>query len=89
MQFNWLNLVQLIPITIMGIQQIHADAAGATKKRLALEALGLATGEADAVLPSAQKAIADSASNLIDNFVTMFHVTNAPGFGTSQAPAAS
>lgn len=77
----------------MGIQQIHADAAGATKKQLALESLGLATAEADAVLAPEQKAIADASSNLIDEFVSLFHATNAPGFGNtsaaSQVPATS
>ena len=88
MNFNWLSLVQLIPAVVMGIQQIHADAAGATKKQIALESLGLATAAADVVLPPQQKAIADATSALIDNFVNMFHATNAPGFGTNSAPTA-
>lgn len=93
MKFNWLSLVQLIPAVVMGIQQIHSDAAGATKKQIALESLGLATAAADAVLAPDQKQIADSVSALVDNFVSMFHATNAPGFGNtsaaSQVPATS
>ena len=87
MKFNWLSLVQLVPAVVMGIQQIHADAAGAGKKQIALESLGLATAAADAVLAPEQKAIADSVSNLIDNFVSMFHATNAPGFGKNALPS--
>ena len=83
MKFDWLSLVQLIPAVVMGIQQIHADAAGATKKQIALESLGLATAAADAVLPPDQAAMANAASGLIDNFVNLFHATNAPGFGTN------
>ena len=83
MKFNWLSLVQLIPAVIMGIQQIHTDAAGATKKQLALESLGLATAAADAILPPDQAAQANAVSGLIDNFVSLFHAGNAPGFGTN------
>lgn len=83
MKFNWLSLIQLIPAVVMGIQQIHGDAAGATKKQIALESLGLATAAADVVLPPDQKAIADATSNLIDNFVSMFHAADAPGFGNT------
>ena len=82
----WVNLVSLIPALVLGIQQIHAGAAGATKKQIALESLGLATAAADQVLTGNQKAIADAASGLIDQFVSLFHATNAPGFGTNSAP---
>lgn len=87
MKFNWLNLVSLLPAVIMGIQQIHTDASGATKKQIALESLGLATAAADAVLAPEQKAIADATSGMIDQFVNLFHTANAPGFGTNTAPA--
>lgn len=83
MKFSWLSLVQLVPALIVGIQQIHSDAAGATKKQIVMESLGLATAVADAVLPPEQKAIADATSGLIDSFVTTFHATNAPGFGVN------
>lgn len=81
--FNWANLIQMIPLVILGIQTIHQDAAGATKKQIALEALGLATGVANQVLAPDQAAMANAASGLIDNFVNLFHATNAPGFGTN------
>ena len=90
--FNWFNLLSALPYIISGIQQIHSDAAGATKKQLALEALGLATATAGAILPPEQaaqsQAIGGAIGNIIDNIVTAFHASNAPGFGTNSKPAA-
>jgi hypothetical protein len=81
MKFNWFSLVNLIPALVMGIQAIHQNSAGATKKQIVLESLGLATAAADAILPPEQKATADAVSGLIDHFVSLFHSQNAPGFG--------
>ena len=47
MKFNWMNLIGAIPYVVMGIQQMHAEVPGATKKQLALQALGLATATAE------------------------------------------
>lgn len=45
--FPLLGLLQFIPAIVTGIQHIHGDAvSGATKKQLALEALGLASNVA-------------------------------------------
>jgi hypothetical protein len=91
---NWLHkfLAQLplIPAIVVGIEQIHGSAvAGATKKNLALQALGLATGVADATLPAPFSAAADTASVaasvVIDEVVKLFNKTAWPG----QAAAAS
>ncbi len=88
--FNWANLLTALPYIIAGIQQIHKDAAGATKKQLALESLGLATAVAGVVLPPAQaaqaQAIGGAVGNIIDNLVTAFHATNVPGFGVNSLP---
>lgn len=92
---NWLQrLVQItavIPYVVMGIQQIHTDAAGADKKTLAMEALGLASAVGQTVLPGEAaliQAITSLASSTIDNTVAALHQANAPGFGTNSAPAA-
>lgn len=100
---NWLSLIQLIPFTIIGIQQIHADkVAGADKKQLALEALGLAGTVAPNLLTGNNAVLAAGtaqlASNMIDQFTTLFKSTSqfgftpaplTPGTGVTQAPAAS
>ena len=59
-----LGLLPLIGPVVAGIQQIHGDAvAGATKKQMALEALGLAKGAAGAAVPELAPEI-DAASGL-------------------------
>lgn len=93
MKFNWVQLLTVIPYVVMGIQQIHTDAKGATKKQLALESLGLATATASSVLPEEQaveaQAVSGAVGNIIDEMVTTFHATNAPGFGVNSLPPAS
>lgn len=92
-RFSILSLLQFLPIVsliapvMQGIQQVHGDAvAGATKKQLAMESLGLATATADAALPGALKPEADAvsaaASEMIDVFAKLF---NATGWGTTPA----
>lgn len=87
MKFNWFNLLTAVPYIMVGIQQIHTDAKGATKKQLALEALGLATAASQAVLPPEQAqqaaAVSSAVSNIIDNMVAAFHATNVAGFGNT------
>jgi hypothetical protein len=87
---NWMNLVGSIPYIIAGIQQIHKDAAGADKKTIALEALGLAAATSQVVLPARQaqqaSAVSTAVGNIIDNLVSAFHATNVPGFGNSAQP---
>ena len=82
---DWLKLIQLIPLTIIGIQQIHADTiAGATKKQLAMESLGLAGVVASNTLTGNNAALASGtaqlASSLIDQFTTLFKSTSQFGF---------
>ncbi len=90
MKFNWFNLLALIPYVVQGIQVLHAEAPGATKKQLALDALGLATAAAGAVLPADQVAqanvVSSSVSAIIDSIVAFNHATNQPGFGTNSVP---
>lgn len=91
---NWLNLIQLIPMTIIGIQQMHKDAGtpGATKKQLALEALGLAGTVATNVLTGSNAVLAGQLTNLagslIDQFTTAFKSAGVFGF-TPTPPVAT
>jgi len=85
---SWLvKMITLVPMIVAGIEKIHGEAPGASKKQMAMDALGLAYGTASTVLPQDQAAI-DAAtgltSNLIDNVVTVFNATGA--FGASTAP---
>lgn len=84
---SFLPIVSLIPAVMEGIQQVHGDAiAGATKKQLAMESLGLATATADAALPGGLKTEADAvsaaASEMIDTFAKLFGAT---GWGKTTA----
>ena len=73
-----LGLLPLIGPVVAGIQQIHGDAvAGATKKQMALEALGLAKGAAGAAVPELQPEIdaaSGLASSMIDAWVNFYKV---------------
>lgn len=92
MGFGWiLSLVSAIPYVVSGIQAIHGDAvAGATKKKLALEALGLAGNTAVGTLTGTNQQYAAAATNLastlIDNFVGAFKATGSFNF-TPVVPA--
>jgi|ERR1700732_2825396 hypothetical protein len=90
---NWITLLlralQLVPVVVAGIEHIHGEASGATKKQMAMDALALASNSAGILDPGDQPAI-DAAtqltSNVIDNTVAVF---NAAGiFGPrGSAPA--
>lgn len=97
MSFNFGDIFKFIPVVqyvVAGIEQIHTDASGATKKQLAQEALGLAVGTAQSVLPGDAPLIqlsGQAVSTMIDNSVALF---NALGMFThktnpSQAVAAT
>jgi len=77
---NWIkmlmSLFQVTPLIVAGIEKVHADASGATKKQMAMDALGLATGVASSVLPGQAPAIAAAsqlASDVIDGVVATFN----------------
>jgi hypothetical protein len=72
---NWftkiLGAIPLIGGVVAAIEKIHGDAvSGASKKQLALEALGLATAGAEAVLPG-DKLLVDSASALVSQAIDL------------------
>lgn len=74
-----LSFLPLVGPIVAGVQQIHGDAvAGATKKQMALEALGLAKGVGDTVgtlIPGGAAGVdaaAGLASTLIDGWVDFY-----------------
>lgn len=82
---NWFSLIQLVPLTIIGIQQIHSDTvAGVTKKQLAMESLGLAGVVSSNLLTGSNATLAAGtaqlASSMIDQFTTLFKNTSQFGF---------
>ena len=54
---NFSKLFALIPYLVAGIEQFHSDLPGASKKQLALEALGLAANSGSVLVPGQQQAI--------------------------------
>ena len=89
MGFAWIfQLLNAIPYVVTGIQAIHGtEVAGATKKQLALEALGLAGNVAVGTLTGQNQQYAAAATNLasqlIDTFVGSFKATGVAGFAPS------
>jgi hypothetical protein len=83
---NWITMLmrslQLLPVLIAGIEHIHGEAPGATKKQMAMDALQLAYGGASTLLPGEQPAI-DAAtqltSDLIDGTVAVFNAAGIFG----------
>lgn len=83
---NWITLLlralQLVPVVVAGIEHIHGEASGATKKQMAMDALALASGSAGILDPGDQAAI-DAAtqltSNVIDNTVAVFNAAGIFG----------
>jgi hypothetical protein len=79
---NWLKLLmrifQLTPVIVAGIEQIHTDASGSSKKQMAMDALALATGVASGVVPEEQPGInaaSKLAGDMIDGVVATFNAT--------------
>lgn len=76
---HFLNALPMLPSIITGIEIIHGNAVnGATKKELAMQALGLSTAVASQALPEDQAAIDAArtlASNSIDGFVALLNAT--------------
>lgn len=77
---NWLaRILQLIPFVVAGVETMHKDAKGATKKQMAMDALGIASAAAEAGLPSQTPAIQAATqltSSVIDGVVSF---NNAAG----------
>lgn len=84
---QFLPLVGLIAPIMQGIEKVHGDAvAGATKKQLAMESLGLATAAAEAALPGTLKVEADAASEAASKMIDVFaELFNKTGWGTTPA----
>lgn len=92
---NWAviiaQLLQLTPIVVAGIESIHQDASGETKQQMAVQALQLATGTANAVVPADEQPAAQAAEKLaagvIPNVVEFFNATGIFQHKASQKPA--
>jgi hypothetical protein len=78
---NWLQYLMrslaLIPIIVNGIEAIHGKSKdGATKKQLAMDAVGLASGVAENVDPEHKEVVAiaaDVISKAIDGTVAVMN----------------
>lgn len=86
-KFGWISLINAIPAIVMGTQHLLAGQNGSTKKQQVLGWIGLGEGVAEVADP-AMAPVINLANQQIDQWVQVFHATNAPGFGTNAAPAA-
>lgn len=91
---NWLvwtlKILSVVPGVVMGIERMTTGVKqGATKKELAMTALGLSYGTASAVLPEHKEAIEAAtvlAGNAIDNFVALQNAISHPAFKPAPVP---
>lgn len=90
---NWLSLLmralQLAPVLVAGIEHIHGEAPGATKKQMAMDALALASGTAGVIAPEHAPAVAAATqltSDVIDGVVSVY---NAAGWNQAGGAAAA
>lgn len=87
------RLLSLTPIVVAGVESLHAEASGATKKQLAMDTLDVASAIAGAALPGSQAAVSAMTSavgGMIDNTVSIFNAAGIFGHkatGTAAAPA--
>ena len=84
---KFMSFLPLVQFVVAGVEQIHSDADGATKKQLAQEALGLAVTTAGQALPGEAplvNAAGQATSVMIDQTVNLF---NALGLFKSKTPA--
>jgi len=89
---NWLALISKLlaaaPVAVVGVEAIAGEKDGATKKQMALDAVGLSSAVADLVTPE-HKPMIDAAtaavSNAIDGIVA---VANTAGDFNKAAAAA-
>lgn len=73
-----LKLVTLAPVVVAGIEQLHGEKDSTTKQQMAQDALTLATGVADVVLPTQQTTtdtVSSSVSSIINSVVSVFNAT--------------
>jgi hypothetical protein len=89
---NWMRLATTIlglaPYVVAGVEKLHAEASGATKRQLAQDALSLAVSTAAACAPGQQQAvqgIGDAVGQVIDATVAL---ANASGDFTHKQPLA-
>lgn len=93
---NWLayliRALAAVPTIVAGIESIHgSNVAGATKKQMAMEALGLASAVAPAIDPQHQSAIEAAtmlASQTIDGTVAVMNAAGGKKIAPLQPPSA-
>lgn len=84
------RLLSLTPVVVAGIESLHSEASGATKKQLAMDALNVAGAVAGAALPGSQQAVTamtGAVGGVIDNVVSIFNAAGTFGHGAPKAPA--
>ena len=85
---GWISILQMIlkltPYIVAGVQQLHPNTPGTTKKQIAADLLNTAVSGATAVLSPQNAAIAQviggTASQIIDATVQANKVIGVPGF---------
>lgn len=85
-----LKALTLAPVVVAGIEQLHAEASGSTKKQLAQDSLTLASGIAAAVDSSDTatiNAVSQSVGTMIDSVVSIMNATGVFAHKTSDQTA--
>src|SRR5882757_6910562 len=93
---GWISILQMIlkltPYIVAGVQQLHPNTPGTTKKQIAADLLNTAVSGATAVLSPQNAAIAQviggTASQIIDATVQANKVIGVPGFTPSASTGA-
>ena len=80
---NWLQLMSKIlsavPVAVAGVEAIHGEKDGVTKKQLALDSLGLSAAVAQLVTPNQQQAIDAATKAAADTIDAVVKVANSSG----------
>lgn len=86
------RVLSLTPLVVAGVEYIHANAPGETKKQVAFEALSLAAQTGAAIDPDHAAPIGEITGhigNVIDSVVGIFNATGQfkkPGAAAAAAP---
>lgn len=84
--------LQFLPFVVAGIEHIHGEKDGATKKQMAMDALNIASTVAAGVVPEEQQAAVAAATQLasttIDGVVKTFNAAGVFQKGPKPVPAA-
>jgi hypothetical protein len=89
---KWLTLISKLlaaaPVAVVGVEAIAGEKDGATKKQMALDAVGLSSAVAELVSPE-HKPMVDAATNAVSNAIDgIVAVANTAGDFNKAAAAA-